>query len=153
MAKVAQQLMRVLHCVNTPFVAPLVGKVSTYTLHKMANKLALLHQNNFPRHCTGTYTRYMGLPCAHQLQQLAALNLPVTPDMVRSHWFFPGHCSHGLEHPQAAVQLSNLLCVTNTPRVTDKTEAPVNTDLDLEPATKAEEVVVLADNSEATHST
>ncbi len=92
----------------------------------------------------------MGLPCAHQLQQKAALNHPVTPDIVRRHWFFPGQRPHGLEHQPAAVLLSNPLCTTNTALVTDETEAPVNTDPAPETATEMEEVTAIAVDPEDT---
>ncbi len=119
----------------------------------MAYELARSLQNNFPCCCTGTFSRSMGLPCAHQLQQQATLDLPVTPDKVHRHWFFPCQCPHGLEHPQTVILLSNPLRITNTARVSDETEAPANTDPGLKTATETDEIVGTTEDPVATRST
>jgi hypothetical protein len=84
-AKVAQQLTRATHRVNTPFFSLLVGKVSTYALHKLGDEVARSSRNDFPRTCTETFTKSLGLPCAHQLKHLVVEGLLVTPNLIHEH--------------------------------------------------------------------
>ncbi len=102
-AKSATELTRLNHHLNRPFLAPLIGRVSVYALNKFANELARSGERNFSSTCTGTFTKTMGLPCAHELQRRYIANQPVYLSLVHSHWYLlPANLAHhnGLQQPQ-----------------------------------------------------
>ncbi len=85
-AKSATEVTRLNHHLNKPFYAPLIGRVSVFALNKIANELARSREPDFPRNCTGTYTKTMGLPCAHELHRRYQLQQPVYLSLVHQHW-------------------------------------------------------------------
>ncbi len=84
----ARQLSRVGLHVNTPFYALLIGKVTTFALNKLSDELARSRRDDFPRVCTGTFTRSMGLPCAHTLRQLHAEGNQIPLSAIHRHWVY-----------------------------------------------------------------
>lgn len=96
---VAKQQSRISHDINLPIFSALVGKVSTYALHKMANELARSRKSDFPRICTGTFTRTMGMPCGHLLHQRAESRLLINLNEVHRHWYFSPQDSQSSETP------------------------------------------------------
>jgi hypothetical protein len=85
---VARQLTRVAHHVNIPFFAPLIGKVTSFALNKLAGELSRSRKPDFPRACTGTFRRSMGLPCGHELKRLFEVDAPLQPGLIHQHWFY-----------------------------------------------------------------
>ncbi len=86
-AETSRQLCSVSHHVNIPFFAPLIGKVTSYALNKLADELSRSRQPDFPRVCTGTFTRTMGLPCGHDIRWLQDANVSLSPTLIHRHWF------------------------------------------------------------------
>jgi hypothetical protein len=93
-AETARQLATVAHRVNVPFYAPLIGKVISYALNKLANELSRSRKPDFPRVCTGTFARTMGMPCGHELKRKYDANSPLQPSEIHRHWFYIPSSAH-----------------------------------------------------------
>ena len=107
--QVAKQRSRIPHTINTPIFAILIGEISTYALHKLADELARSRKSDFNRTCTGTFTRIMGLPCAHTLSQRAQSNKPLQLHDIHRHWFFSPRTVEHLTSPLLDPRLLNPL--------------------------------------------
>jgi hypothetical protein len=104
---VATQLVSVSHDCNTPIYAPLIGKVTSYALNKMAKELARSRQPGFPRVCTSTFTKAMGLPCAHELRRCHEAHTPLQPSQIHRHWYYlPGATPADTPFEQSALLLN-----------------------------------------------
>lgn len=87
-AETAKQQSRTPHRINIPLFAPLIGKVSTYALHKLYEQLEISRRRDFVAICQDSYRLVMGLPCAHFIHQQTTRNLPIRLEHVHRHWFF-----------------------------------------------------------------
>ncbi|CAB4394027.1 unnamed protein product [Rhizophagus irregularis] len=80
---------------NNPLYANIKGKISIFALKKINEQYqkvthATAKEPLLP--CTGFYSTTMGLPCAHNIQQLDN-NQGLILDNIHKHWWIQGHFS------------------------------------------------------------
>ncbi|CAG8499166.1 3988_t:CDS:2, partial [Cetraspora pellucida] len=77
---------------NNQFYANVRGKVSTFALKKINREYqkasCVTVQNPLPL-CTGSFSRTMGLPCAHRIQHLES-SQGLTLEDIHIHWWIQG---------------------------------------------------------------
>ena len=76
------------HTTRHPLFAQLLDRVSHYALGKMWEQQHCLSNPDPLPPCTQAFRSFMGMPCAHEIQQLLRDNMPLTLQDVHPHWHF-----------------------------------------------------------------
>ena len=74
------------HISKGPFYAPLLSYISHYALGCLSDQCHLLSQSEELSQCTGSFTKSMGLPCAHKMHERIANNGVLQLDDIHPHW-------------------------------------------------------------------
>jgi hypothetical protein len=86
-AAIAHNRTHTPHTARHLFYAPLLNRVSNYALGKLwEQRQRLSNPDPLPR-CTGTFTKTMGLPCAHQMQDRFRDNGTLLLADIHAHWY------------------------------------------------------------------
>ena len=95
---------RVLHDINIPIFAELIGKVTPFALRKILIQYQCLSTLPLPK-CTNMFTQSMGLPCAHTILDHCFQKEDIHLSDVHLHW----HFDHPNINTVSSVQLGPLL--------------------------------------------
>ncbi len=91
----------------------------------MVDQVVQSWQSDFPRTCTGTFTKNMGMPCAHRLLRLVKEEVPVTHYLVYRHWSFPGrYMNSNVVTDSSAAVLFNRHCIVPNVSLTPAAGVP-----------------------------
>jgi hypothetical protein len=69
------------------FYVPLLGHISHYALGRLSDQRHLLSLPRELPQCTGLFTKSMGLPCAHKMQERIANNGVLQLNDIHPHWY------------------------------------------------------------------
>ncbi|CAG8696391.1 10298_t:CDS:2 [Cetraspora pellucida] len=89
-AMVAKDKTQIPHAQNIPFYAQLVTKISLFALRKIHEqflKASRATPDNPLGPCNNTFSSYMGLPCAHVIQECFAANKSLNLTDIHQHWW------------------------------------------------------------------
>jgi len=85
-AAVDSDRSRTPHAIKGPFYEQLLSRISHYALGRLWNQQYRLKQPKQLPHCTELFTKSMGLPCAHIMQQKLYEGITLTLEDIHSHW-------------------------------------------------------------------
>jgi hypothetical protein len=126
--------------VNVPSFAPLIGKVTSYALSKLADELSQSRQPDLPRVCTGTLTRTLGIPCGHELKRWHNDNSPLQPIQIHYHWFYLPLSAHRAVTPVRGSLLLNPSRI-NSDRPAALSSSPTQCEQEPEPVERDTEFI------------